>query len=713
MRRINVRLPLFIAFGLIVGILSARFIFFGDWWFFILAVAVAIGFFVWFFVKKYSVKCVIVAVLAFFTGVAITLAVSLQPYDNEIVDKQCLVTGRVTDIGRNGEPSNVLYLDDCTLDGQKVSGKIRFIAYDGSVFNTGDRLSFSAAVNTSYVFKGRKVVSRVVKNGEKYRAISATDLVVTSSGDLKADEVARKYVFDRTAKFMPQNADVVYALLCGDRTPLDETKADTYKQAGILHLLAVSGLHVGVLAAILTFFVKKIKLHPAVELAVLLVPLTFYAWICGFTASVVRAVVMLLCVYAAKSLCGKADALGSLGIAATVILLVSPLQLFDSGFRLSFLSVFGIACLLPPVERRLQRLKASKAIKFIVKSLCVSLACTAATAFELASIGGSVPILGALVNLVAVPIVWIAFVLGLIGSLPSFFGYALTACDWLLSALDKIAEFVAAIPFSSVKLAAGVVATAVAIALMFVIGGYVRLGKRGKTLVVCLLSVALTLDCAFAYIPAKTENRAYAYCGYSDSAILVTDDQGCTALICDFCDEYVLRYATEQLNGLDVDACNLYIPDYSKCDFNLLQAFCDNIDVNGAYIANYATNVRADKTFAERGIKVVYMLPNEPNEFGKIQVQALYDGGLAAMIASVDGLTTCLSLRNEKAASGYWQTRSDVDVFVANYAVDKFCSTGKPVLSTNQTACSVNYGANKYGNFTISRKYDKIVIGYI
>ena len=40
MRRINVRLPLLIAFGLIVGILSARFIFFGDWWFFILAVAV-------------------------------------------------------------------------------------------------------------------------------------------------------------------------------------------------------------------------------------------------------------------------------------------------------------------------------------------------------------------------------------------------------------------------------------------------------------------------------------------------------------------------------------------------------------------------------------------------------------------------------------------------------------------------------------------------
>ena len=83
------------------------------------------------------------------------------------------------------------------------------------------------------------------------------------------------------------------------------------------------------------------------------------------------------------------------------------------------------------------------------------------------------------------------------------------------------------------------------------------------------------------------------------------------------------------------------------------------------------------------------------------------------MVVDVDGLTLCLSLRNEKAAVGYWTNRTDIDVFVSNSAVSKFCATGKPVLSQSQTNERLNYGANKYGNFTISRKYDKIIVGFV
>lgn len=712
MRRINVRVPLLLAFGLIFGILSARYIVRADWWLFALFLSEVAVFLIWFLLKKYSVKSILIVAAAFVVGVCFTLLVCLAPYQNEIIDERCAVTGRVTDYGRNGEPSNVLILDDCTINGHKAYGKIRFVSYDGTQFQTGDRLSFTATVNTVYLVRGNYVDARSQRSGEKYRATDASGIVV-SAGKTNADEAVRKYVFDRAQKYMPNNANVVYALLCGDRTPLDENTTESYRQAGILHLLAVSGLHVGVLAAVIMFVVKRFRLNPAIELVIVLVPLVLYAWICGFTSSVVRAVVMLVCVYVAKVLYGKADLLSSLGFAATFILLLKPLQLFDAGFCLSFLSVFGIACLMPVVGRFVRRKKLGKVASIAITSLCTSVACTVATAFELANIGGAVPILGAIVNLVAVPLVWIVFVLGLGGMLPWIFGYLLTASDWLLTALGKIADFVSSIPFSSVNFAAGGLAVALCAALLFVLGGYVHFSKKGKAIAVGVLSALLVLDCVFAYVPQKTANEAYVYCAYNDTAVLVTDSDGNATLVCNFSDEYALGYAEEKLQKTDISHCQLVFSDFSKCNFNLLQGFCDKIDVDKAYITNHATNAKVEKLFAEQKIPLVNLIANERVPFGQMSIQALYDGGLAAMVIDVDGLTLCLSLRNEKAAVGYWTNRTDIDVFVSNSAVSKFCATGKPVLSQSQTSERLNYGANKYGNFTISRKYDKIIVSFV
>ena len=63
---------------------------------------------IWFLSKKYSVKSILIVVAAFVVGVCLTLLACLAPYQNEIIARRCAVTGRVTDYGRNGEPTNVL-----------------------------------------------------------------------------------------------------------------------------------------------------------------------------------------------------------------------------------------------------------------------------------------------------------------------------------------------------------------------------------------------------------------------------------------------------------------------------------------------------------------------------------------------------------------------------------------------------------------------------
>lgn len=143
-------------------------------------------------------------------------------------------------------------------------------------------------------------------------------------------------------------AAVTMAVLTGDTSGIETGLLENIRAGGIAHIFAVSGLHVGALFAFCLMLVEKTrlkKLSRPLRFLLTASVVFFYAGVCGFSASVVRAMVLCLIGYAAKLFGVTSDSLQALGAAAIVILLLAPTSLFEVGFQLSFAACLGIVLL--------------------------------------------------------------------------------------------------------------------------------------------------------------------------------------------------------------------------------------------------------------------------------------------------------------------------------------------------------------------------------
>ena len=155
---------------------------------------------------------------------------------------------------------------------------------------------------------------------------------------------ARVKVHDTLDDILPVNeSGIMKAMLTGDKEDLPDESYRLYTQAGIVHILCISGLHMSILALYVSVFMEKIlKQTKRVSAVVtMLTALSFLAFT-GFTPSAVRAVTMICVMMMARVLFRSHDRLNEIAIAALLILVIEPLYLFHIGFQLSFITVLGL-----------------------------------------------------------------------------------------------------------------------------------------------------------------------------------------------------------------------------------------------------------------------------------------------------------------------------------------------------------------------------------
>lgn len=163
----------------------------------------------------------------------------------------------------------------------------------------------------------------------------------------------RDYAVRQLARGVGENdlsARFTRALMLGDRSLLDDNLRDTFATTGMLHVLAVSGLHVGILAYVMMMFLQTVGLDRRTATLLVLGMLAGYMVILGWRASAVRAAVMSSVLLIGTLLRRRPDVPSALALAACVILFVCPAQLADPCFLLSFLAVLGLVIVLPKLE---------------------------------------------------------------------------------------------------------------------------------------------------------------------------------------------------------------------------------------------------------------------------------------------------------------------------------------------------------------------------
>ena len=150
--------------------------------------------------------------------------------------------------------------------------------------------------------------------------------------------------------FKGEELAIINALLLGQRQDISEEVMQNFQKAGAVHILAVSGLHIGIIMLLLNFLLKPLEIlkkGSEIKLVLVVLFLWFFAFVAGLSPSVVRAVTMFTAVAIALTSKNTINTYNSLIISIFILLLINPYYLFEVGFQLSYLAVFFIVWLQP------------------------------------------------------------------------------------------------------------------------------------------------------------------------------------------------------------------------------------------------------------------------------------------------------------------------------------------------------------------------------
>lgn len=260
-----------------------------------------------------------------------------------------------------------------------------------------------------------------------------------------------------------ENRSILRALIVGEKGVVSPEVRDQFARAGVIHVLAVSGLHVGFVLLILTTIFCLFRIPFPARVILTILGLIFYALLTEAKAPVVRATTMAS-IYLIGTLVEKrTDPFNVIGVASLGILFFRPKDLFDVGFQLSFAAVLSIVYFyqkltsLPAVLKLSQNLAKNTVGQYILTILFVSFSAQIGTIPLTAVYFNRVPILSLITNIFAIPLVGIIVALGfttlISGLISSWLSAVYGALNHeLLSVFIRAVTWVGARPFSHITL---------------------------------------------------------------------------------------------------------------------------------------------------------------------------------------------------------------------------------------------------------------------
>ncbi len=202
---------------------------------------------------------------------------------------------------------------------------------------------------------------------------------------------------------------IANALMTGNREELDSGIKLAYTRLGISHILAISGLHLSIIVGGLDFLLRRFYIPRKIRSFILIGSTFFFACMCGLSASVVRAAIMLAFFYLADMIGERNDSTTSLFFAIFLILIFRPNAVYDVGMWLSFLATFGILAVLPVLSAfsvsRKRRFYILRCIAYyFISVLGMSLAATFFTLPVIWMAFGGISLIAPLANLIFIPL---------------------------------------------------------------------------------------------------------------------------------------------------------------------------------------------------------------------------------------------------------------------------------------------------------------------
>ena len=346
------------------------------------------------------------------------------------------------------------------IDTTKCSGKLLLNINKDSLhhsFIIGNRLQIKGSLypNTAPKNPFQFDYGTYLKNKQIYGQLYADATQIKVSFRIEKDvwyyaAQIRNTIIDNLKQdgFHNKELNVALALLLGQQQDIDPDIIQDYQYAGAVHILSVSGLHIGFILLFVTFILKPIpnnKKGSLLKLIVILCLLWLFGIVAGLAPSVVRSVTMFSFVAIGQHLRRSVNIYHTLLVSILLILLVQPEFLFDVGFQLSYLALFFILWLHPLLSRLWE--PKNKISKYIWEILSVSFAAQIGTLPLSLYYFHQFPGLFFITNLVIIPLTGFIMGLGVVVMVLAFVDlcpYFLSkTLEWSLFVIDKIIHTIA------------------------------------------------------------------------------------------------------------------------------------------------------------------------------------------------------------------------------------------------------------------------------
>jgi competence protein ComEC len=246
---------------------------------------------------------------------------------------------------------------------------------------------------------------------------------------------------------------ILAALTLGSKDALHPELRQNFTTSGGMHILAVSGLHVGIIFMVLSFLFRFLDRNLRLKYLKAFLIVTFlwaYAFVTGLPPSVIRATLMFSLIAIGASLERKSQIYNTVSFAAFVMLLINPDFIFDVGFQLSFSAVISIVYFQPIVSKWLY--VKNKALRWLWELVAVSLAAQIGTAPFSLYYFHQFPNYFIITNIVAIPlasiIIYLAVALFVLSSVPLVSTVVAAILNYFLLALNFCVEAIHNLPFS-------------------------------------------------------------------------------------------------------------------------------------------------------------------------------------------------------------------------------------------------------------------------
>lgn len=337
------------------------------------------------------------------------------------VDKTVNIKGVITD---KPDYSNFRYyyvLNLASIDGQPADSDLRLslpyeveaepfdvISLDAKVYKIASQ---SREVQNYYYSKG-------VFLGAYASEDSSVNVIAAKAQGFEYGiyQIREKLISNIMQKLPNEYGATIVGMLLGDKSGLTDSRVESFREAGVSPIFAVSGLHLSIWVMGLYSILDKFNVKKRINSAIGIIFTVLFMFLAGLSPSVCRAGLMMIMMLSANLFYRKSDSLNSLGFAAFVLCLINPFTAIDTGFLLSFSATLAIVLVVPLADKYLfSKIPVNFAGKFVKAML------TAVTVSLSASIGvlpvtilfiGKVSVYSAISNLLLSPVATVCMLCG-------------------------------------------------------------------------------------------------------------------------------------------------------------------------------------------------------------------------------------------------------------------------------------------------------------